>query len=367
MESKRRRIAELPDTLVSQIAAGEVVERPASVVRELLDNALDAGATQIVVRLQGGGVRAISVEDDGAGIEAAELPLALKRHATSKIASLADLESVTTMGFRGEALAAIASVAEVSVSSRTTSAPHASCLQSASGEVSAAARAVGTTVEVRELFFSTPARRKFLKTDATEYAHVLEARAPPCTGAARCRLRGLARRAAGRAVPARYSGPTLARRAGPRLHRREPGTAVAARPTGAGWPGSASRKPRVPGPICSTFSSTAATCATGCWRMPCGRPYEDQLHGSRQPAYALFITIEPELVDVNVHPAKIEVRFRDGRAVHSGLRLAVAEAWRRRGRVATDANASTRSGAHRAACHDRVAACTDLARTCAGS
>jgi DNA mismatch repair protein MutL len=328
----RRRIQELPDELVSQIAAGEVVERPASVVRELVDNALDAGARQITVRLTAGGVRAIVVEDDGAGIARADLALALKRHATSKIASLAELESVATMGFRGEALAAIASVSEMSLSTRTAAEPHAWRLQARSGEIAPAARALGTTVEVQELFFSTPARRKFLKTEATELSHALET----------VRRHALARPDVGFAVW--HDGRLVAQW---RAVAALPGLDAAAQRwadvLGADF-FAASRELRAErGPLAlwgRVGQPEAARARADCqYLFVNGRyvrdrllshavrsAYEDQLHGSRQPAYALFITIAPELVDVNVHPTKIEVRFRDGRALHGALRSAVEQA-----------------------------------------
>ena len=325
----RRAIRELSDELVSQIAAGEVIERPASVVRELVDNALDAGATQVNVRLSAGGVRAIVVEDDGTGIEPSELALALKRHATSKIGSLSDLERVATMGFRGEALAAVASVSELLLISRTAAATHAARLDARSGEIGPAARAVGTTVEVRELFFSTPARRKFLKTDATETAHCLEA----------VRRHALARPEVGFAVwhdnklLAQWRAAGAAQRLHDVLgadfvtHSRELAHG-AERPAGA---------LRLAGRIGTPEAARAR--ADHQFVYVNGRfvrdrliahalrsAYEDVLHGARQPAYVLFIDIDPARVDVNVHPTKIEVRFRDGRELHQTVRHAAENA-----------------------------------------
>ncbi len=331
--SPRRAIRALDDALVSQIAAGEVVERPASVVRELVDNALDASATQISVRLSAGGVRAIVVEDDGIGIAPDELTLALQRHATSKIATLADLESVATMGFRGEALAAIASVSEMSITSRTAQAAHAWKVDAGTGELTAAARARGTTLEVRELFFSTPARRKFLKTDATELAHGLDAvrrhalARPDVSFALWHEARLVAQWRAqplvddgSAALASRLAdvlGPEFIQTSRPLVSRAGP-LSITGR---VGLPEAARSR-----------ADTQYVFVNG--RFVRDRliahavrsAYQDQLHGSRQPAYVLFINIAPELVDVNVHPTKIEVRFRDGRAIHSTVRNAVEHA-----------------------------------------
>ena len=323
--SARRPIRELPDELVSQIAAGEVVERPASVVRELVDNALDAGAADITVKLLAGGIRSVVVEDDGAGIPAHELVLALRRHATSKITSLPELEGVATMGFRGEALAAIASIAEVALSSRTADAAHAHRLDARSGELAPSARGIGTSVEVRELFFNTPARRKFLKTENTEFAHCLEA----------VRRHALARPGTGFAV---WHDGKLAQQ----------------------WRRSTAEQ-RVADVLGTEFiaNSRAVALDLGVLRITgrTGTPeaararadqqyvyvngrhvrdklvnhgirsaYEDVLHGGRQATYVLFIEIAPDRVDVNVHPTKIEVRFRDSREVHQAVRRAVEDA-----------------------------------------
>ncbi|HJV69701.1 DNA mismatch repair endonuclease MutL [Ideonella sp.] len=318
----RRAIRELPDELVSQIAAGEVVERPASVVRELVDNALDAGATQVTVKLQGGGIRAIVVEDDGGGIPADELPLAIKRHATSKIRTLAELEGVATMGFRGEALAAIASVSELAIVSRTAEAPHAFRLDARSGELQPAARAMGTSIEVRELFFSTPARRKFLKSEATELAHATEA----------VRRHALARPDVGFAIWHEGKLVEQWRRA---THEQRMADVL-----GAEFVADSRAVEHAAGPMRvlgrAGLPEAARTRADHQYAYVNGRyvrdklvahalrsAYEDVLHGQRQPAYVLFIDIDPARVDVNVHPTKIEVRFRESGEVYQAVRRAV--------------------------------------------
>ncbi|SHN11438.1 DNA mismatch repair endonuclease MutL [Rhizobacter sp. OV335] len=321
----RRPIRELPDELISQIAAGEVVERPASVVRELVDNALDAGGREVTVKLVAGGVRSILVEDDGQGIPSDELPLALRRHATSKIASLAELEGVVTMGFRGEALAAIASVAELAIASRTEGAPHAQRLDARSGELVPAARGIGTSVEVRELFFSTPARRKFLKTDATEFAHCLDAvrrhaLARPDVGFAvwhEGKLSQQWRRAAQAQRIRDVMGEEFVEQSCEVLLELGP-----MRITGrAGTPAAARARADQQYVYVNGRYVRDKLIAHGVRSA-----YEDVLHGGRQPAYVLFIEIAPDRVDVNVHPTKIEVRFRDSREVHQAVRRAVEAA-----------------------------------------
>ncbi len=321
----RRAIRELPDELVSQIAAGEVVERPASVVRELVDNALDAGATEVIVKLVGGGIRAIVVEDDGHGIPHDELGLALRRHATSKIASLVELEGVATMGFRGEALAAIASIADVSIASRTPEASLAQRLDARSGELAPAARGVGTSVEVRELFFSTPARRKFLKTEATEFAHCVEA----------VRRHALARPEVSFIVwhdgklAQQWRRTSAAQRVIDVLgHEFVTDSREVALDLGvlrvagrSGTPEAARARADQQYVYVNGRFVRDKLIAHGVRSA-----YEDVLHGGRQPAYVLFIDITPDRVDVNVHPTKVEVRFRDSREVHQAVRRAIETA-----------------------------------------
>ncbi|MDQ0013286.1 DNA mismatch repair protein MutL [Variovorax boronicumulans] len=324
--SPRRPIRELPDELISQIAAGEVVERPASVVRELLDNALDAGASQITVRLASGGVRLISVEDDGLGIPREELTVALRRHATSKIASLDDLETVGTMGFRGEALAAINAIAELSILSRFTGADSAFALDGRTGELRPVARSVGTTVEVRELFFATPARRKFLKTDATELAHCIEA----------VRRHALARPEVGfsvwhdgKLVEQWRAADAREQRLADALSDDFVAKSVAVEHVGgvvrvvgrAGIPDAARSRGDQ-----QFFYVNGRFVRDKVLSHAVRSAYEDVLHGQRQPIYALYLEIDPSRVDVNVHPTKIEVRFRDGREVHQAVRHAIEDA-----------------------------------------
>ena len=330
----RRPIRDLPDELISQIAAGEVVERPASVVRELVDNALDAGATQVTVRLMAGGVRLIAVEDDGHGIAREELALSLRRHATSKIASLQDLESVGTMGFRGEALAAINSIADMSLQSRTDGADHAWQLDGRTGELQPAARARGTSVEVRELFYATPARRKFLKTDATELAHCIEA----------VRRHALVRPGVGFAIwhegklveQWRACADDTLQTAHDRRLADVLGSDFVAQSVAVLYESAARGSHGLPAVRVwgrAGIPDAARSRADQQFAYVNGRyvrdkvlthaarsAYEDVLHGHRQPVYALYVEIDPTRVDVNVHPTKIEVRFRDSREVHQAVR-----------------------------------------------
>jgi len=308
----------LPELLVSQIAAGEVVERPASVLKELLENALDAGAGEIRVALDEGGVRRVQVEDDGAGLERKDLPLALARHATSKIRSLEDLEAVATLGFRGEALASIAAVARLAIASRAPRAPHAWAVRAEGGHAGAvepAARAAGTTVSVSDLYFNTPARRKFLRSAATEFGHCEEA------------FRRIALARPEVAFQLRHNGRVSAVMA-----RQAPRERAAALLGGAlldaGLPVEAQAGPlRLHGIAGAPQAAGARADAQYLFvnrrfvrdRMlahAVREAYRDLLHGERQPAYVLFLELDPRGVDVNVHPAKTEVRFREAGSVH---------------------------------------------------
>ena len=311
-----RPIALLPDVLISQIAAGEVIERPASAIKELLENALDAGASQIEIRIEEGGLRRLQVIDNGRGIEKDQLPLALARHATSKIASLADLEHVTSLGFRGEALASMAAVSRLTLASRPLTAEHGWKVDVQSGQAAPppepAAIAPGTVIEVIDLFSATPARRKFLKSPATEAAYCLDAirrialshpavqfvvhqdgrevrRWPATTPAQRieslvgdgARLLPVSAQAGPLAVEGLLGEPDAARARSDRQYLFVNGRFVRDRMLA----------------------------------QAIRQAFRDRLHGERYPVFALFLTIDPTLVDANVHPAKTEVRFRDPGAV----------------------------------------------------
>jgi DNA mismatch repair protein MutL len=322
----------LSGALVDQIAAGEVIERPASVVKELIENSLDAGATRIEIDIERGGVGLIRVRDDGGGIDAQELPLALARHATSKIASFDDLEAVTTLGFRGEALPSIGSVSRLRLTSRARGASQAAEILVEGGAAAAvrpAAHPLGTTIEARELFFNVPARRKFVRSDATELAHIarlverlvlsrfdvsfrlrhgervlLEAPAVSGADAELARL-------------AQVLGPDFAAACVPIRHAAGPVML-------SGWAGLPTRSRAQPD---QQFWFVNGRSVRDRLLMNAVRlAYRDVLYHGRHAAYVLYLTLDPKLVDVNAHPAKLEVRFRDSRQIHDFVFRAVERA-----------------------------------------
>ena len=322
----------LPSELIDQIAAGEVVERPASATKELIENSLDAGAQRVELDIQAGGTRLIRVRDDGAGIPKEQLGLALSRHATSKISSLDELEGVGTLGFRGEALPSIASVARLRLTSRTPDAESAWRIESdgaAAGAVQPAAHPPGTTVEVRDLFFNTPARRKFLKTERTESSHVDTVVRSLALARFdvewRLQHNGRTTLSLPRALERKQREARLARVCGEKFidHARYFEREVEGLQL-AGWLAE------------STFSRSQAdmqyTFVNGRFvrdkvlRHAIRLGYEDVLFHGRQPAYVVFLRLDPRRVDVNAHPSKLEIRFRDSRLVHGFVHHTVESA-----------------------------------------
>ena len=325
------RIAPLPEQLINQIAAGEVVDRPAAALKELIENSLDAGATRIDVELAGGGVKLIRIADNGGGIAREDLPLALARHATSKIASLDDLEAIGSLGFRGEALASIASVSRLALTSRHHDAAHAWRIEADGGRIEStqpAALTEGTTVTVQELYFNTPARRKFLRTEATEFGHCDEAIRRLALSHPRV---AFSMRHNGRAqfsAPAQTPSERVAALLGDTF-------IVTAAVVGAATPAlSISGWGARPAYAQGSRSGRDAQYVFVNGRFVRDRvithalraAYRDVLHHDAQPSYVLWISIDPRAVDVNVHPTKSEVRFRESGAVHEFVRHALDKA-----------------------------------------
>ena len=311
----------LPGELVDQIAAGEVIERPASVVKELVENSLDAGAHRIEIDIERGGVGLIRVRDDGGGIPADELPIAISRHATSKIASLEDLESVATLGFRGEALPSIGSVSRLRVASHPTGAAHGSEILVDGGAVvpvRPSAHPPGTTIEVRELFFNVPARRKFVRSDATELGHIarLVERMALSRFDVTFRLRSgervlldvqAAKQGAEEGRLGQILGKDFVLRSVPMEHHAGPVEVT-------GWVGLPTASRAQPD---QQFWFVNGRAVRDKLLMNAVRvAYRDVLYGGRHAAYVLYLTLDPKLVDVNAHPSKLEVRFRDSRQIH---------------------------------------------------
>lgn len=330
----RRPIHALSDQLISQIAAGEVIDRPASVVKELVENAVDAGAHRIEVRLREGGVKEITVTDDGCGIPEDELKLALTRHATSKIGSLLDLEKVASYGFRGEALASIASVADVTVTSRTAEAESASAIYP-DGHVGPAAGNLGTTVKVADLFYKTPARRKFLKAERTETAHVTEQLQRMALSCPDVDIRLSVDGTGVLSLPSQAADERVfavmpeSFRAASRGVLAESDTM---RITGfAGLPTAAKARTSA-----QYFFVNGRFVRDKVLQHAVRAAYADVLHGAMQPLFCLMLDIDPQLVDVNVHPQKSEVRFRDSGAVHRFITHAITDALASGGRTNTE-------------------------------
>ena len=322
-----RRIHQLNNRLANQIAAGEVVERPASVVKELLENCLDAGATNIQIDLEQGGTKLIRIRDDGAGIHPDDLTLSLSRHATSKILEVGDLEAVSSLGFRGEALASIASVSRLSITSNNQEDPSAGVQaitrgETMAAEVSPAPHPCGTTVEVKDLFFNTPARRKFLRTEKTELQKIEEVIRKMSLSHPQVSLTLNHNGKIQRQFPSADNVEQQKRRVAAVLGKAFVESAIEVSSEVAGL--------RLTGWIAEpSYSRSQADqqlfyvndriirdkVVTHAVRQG----YQDVLYHGRHPAYVLFLALEPRLVDVNVHPAKHEVRFRESRQVHDFL------------------------------------------------